>query len=743
MVTPVTTTRAKRPALLVALLILPSLILAWPGPGAVLADVPQHVLTGTALALLASLPLSLFVAWRGRSRTIVALPLFLTAAALAFARAEFGDLTDTLEADRALIALSTHLLFLLAGASLSSAGGRTLARALPLLTLLWLSSAVLSWFTAGNLAGVLGNTGDLAEAAVPGAACGLALWGARTGGSRPTALLALAAFLSTAIFALLVPVHGAAWALAAAALLAAAHRRSSQPTRAVLLACAGLALALVPLLRLGQEQTATPEATMLPEVTGNTQAQKATTPNSTGGLAVRRLIWQRLPALLAEAPVLGPGPGQFQAAFPPHRDPAEIELSTHDRTTPFETAVEHLHNDWLQGLSEGGLLGGVAWILFLFAVLYRSLVPVPEEPPDRSAARCAALAVLVLALSNAPLNYSPGTSPLAFALFGWLLAGERRIHGRSRHLLPVGILLLLSLQAPRALAILRHGQAATPQESLAACPDSAPALALAAHLETAAGPGHASAALSAWEAVLERRPHAFDALLGAGNIHARAGDTAAVRHYYKRAQMVDAHHPGLLRNLITLELDAGRPREARAPLERLIADGRPFRGWARAQGTRRLAAGESREALFLLAACGALAGPDGAPPGGGDDFYAASQRAREAQDTAFAEALRSHAYRLWATEQALAGDFDTAVRSLRQARTSSGRSAAAGPQTAAGPPPAARLDLELAAALLGAGREEEARSQLGASHPRPQDIVSLAPWAGQILMDAGLLGTGR
>ncbi|MAE28055.1 MAG: hypothetical protein CMJ87_03595 [Planctomycetes bacterium] len=742
-----TAPRSERSFLL--LLLLPSLLLAWPGPGAFLAGLSQHVLAGTALALLAALPLALVVAWRGRSRTILALPLFLIAAALAFARSETGNLTDTLEADRALIALSTHLLFLLAGASLASRGGAGLARALPLLALLWLMSAAVSHLTAGNLAGALGNTGDLAEAAVPGAACGLVLWSTRSAGSRRTGLISACAFLATAAFTVFVPVHGATWALAAAALLAAAHRHSRNSSRAFTLAAMGLVLVAIPLLRLGLESQATPP-TAGARVDAELPETQTKTPRTTGGLLVRTMIWRRLPSLLSEAPLLGPGPGQFSAAFPPHRDPAEIELSSHQRSLAHETAVEHLHNDWLQGLSEGGLLGGAAWILFLLVVLYRSLVPTPEEPPDRTAARCAALSILVLALSNAPLLYSPGTSPLAFAIFGWLLASEKQHPSpaaKASRLLPLGVLALLALQSPRALAILRHSSATTPQEALAACPDSAPDLARLARLEIAAGPGHAARALAAWEAVLARRPHAFDALLGAGNIHARAGDSVGARHYFKRARLVDPAHPGLLKNLITLELDAGRPRAARAPLAQLRDDGRPFRAWARAQGIRRLATGEAREGLFLLTSSGDLTGPDGEAITGGEGFYAASKEARESGDEALAEVLRSQAYRLWATEQALAGDYPTALRSLRQSLASARRAwplaagSAAFPTTRQMTPATPRLTMELAAALLGAQRPEEARQQLEGLSPRPQDIASLAPWAGQILLEAGLLGS--
>jgi hypothetical protein len=139
----------------------------------------------------------------------------------------------------------------------------------------------------------------------------------------------------------------------------------------------------------------------------------------------------------------------------------------------------------------------------------------------------------------------------------------------------------------------------------------------------------------------------------------------------------------------------------------------------------------------MVEAADALNLPDGLAAHDGDGFYAASARAGESGDEALAKALRCHAHRLWATEQALAGDFATAVRSLRQSLASA---RPPGAEMSGGAP---CITLELAAALVGAGSEAEARDQLADLRPRPQDLASLAPWAGQILLEAGLLGADR
>src|SRR5690606_9230105 len=51
----------------------------------------------------------------------------------------------------------------------------------------------------------------------------------------------------------------------------------------------------------------------------------------TSGVSVRIAIHGASARLLAAHPLAGVGPGQFPAQFPPFRDPAEIEKSSHGR----------------------------------------------------------------------------------------------------------------------------------------------------------------------------------------------------------------------------------------------------------------------------------------------------------------------------------------------------------------------------------------------------------------------------
>ena len=97
----------------------------------------------------------------------------------------------------------------MAASSLGEAGRRVLRRGLLIVTLMLLVSIFLEPGLDGTLEvtvqGAIGNTGDLAEAAIPGAILGAGAF-LTTGG--PLALLGLLALVGTALHAGLVPVCG-------------------------------------------------------------------------------------------------------------------------------------------------------------------------------------------------------------------------------------------------------------------------------------------------------------------------------------------------------------------------------------------------------------------------------------------------------------------------------------------------------------------------------------------------------
>lgn len=95
-----------------------------------------------------------------------------------------------------------------------------------------------------------------------------------------------------------------------------------------------------------------------------------------GSGGVRSLIWQTVPALVAERPLLGHGPEMMGYAFERHYPPA---LAYAENRT---ASADHAHNLLLQQLVSTGLLG-LAVLLWLLADLGRRapLILRPSPPP--------------------------------------------------------------------------------------------------------------------------------------------------------------------------------------------------------------------------------------------------------------------------------------------------------------------------------------------------------------------------
>ena len=325
----------------------------------------------------------------------------------------------------------------MAASSLGEVGRAVLRRGLPLVTLLLLASIFLEPGLDGDLEttvqGAIGNTGDLAEAAIPGAILGAGAF-LTTGG--PLALLGLVALIGTALFAGLVPVYAGAAAIGAAVIAAfaaatlgrgdadgmAAARRARLLLVALLVAALGTFVGQALSQADGDPATAAPAAAE-PSGAEAPPAIGATT----GGFAFRRLTWARVPAAMADTGLDGAGPGQFQAIFPPYRDPAEIELSSRYRAEPTPIEVEHAHNDALTALVEYGWLGGGAFLLLLLVTIGRAVGAIAGPEDARRDFALVALAMIAMALVNAPLLYSPSpTSSPSWPSASWRPPGSTR-----------------------------------------------------------------------------------------------------------------------------------------------------------------------------------------------------------------------------------------------------------------------------------------------------------------------------
>ncbi|MHB8882365.1 MAG: O-antigen ligase family protein [Thermodesulfovibrionales bacterium] len=83
--------------------------------------------------------------------------------------------------------------------------------------------------------------------------------------------------------------------------------------------------------------------------------------NPAGNIAdLRPVIWKDTMSLVRDFPVFGTGFGTY------------IDVYTKYRTLPGEAIVDHAHNDYLELLSDGGLIGFLLYVWFLAAVVLRS-----------------------------------------------------------------------------------------------------------------------------------------------------------------------------------------------------------------------------------------------------------------------------------------------------------------------------------------------------------------------------------
>lgn len=672
--------------LLGVLFLAPLALLAWPGPGALLAADPFPHLAGTAWAALASVPAAVVLLVRVRGALPFATLLaFAWLAALLVLQAS-GVTTDVLEAHRALFQATILVFAFVAGSRLGRTELRLFECGLMIASLAWTVQALLDqWTGVSPGAGVLGDSGSLSQAALPGALVGALFFARGSGGVRA---LGLTTFILFALHALQVPVLAGAvaalLALGSALVLesGATRRRCALVFGALLLGLFTLATGLV-----HSSGGSAPNATagldrVEPEAaTGVASTTDATRRSPFGGFEVRARIWSRIPALIAARPG-GIGPGQFQASFPPFRDPREIQLSRQGVCNDFETEVEHAHNDWLGGLAEGGAPGGLLWFALLAWIGARAWRRLAGGTIEVAAA---ALAVLGL-LWNAALHSAVLVHPTNGLVFG-LLAGVLFQGGRALRAIPAALgvrlaalgLVVVAVLAwpltthgralttyvgalarldrePNASEARRESLARTARESLAralvAAPASVPARKQSARLTNELEP---------WFELLDLRPWAADVHDQLATLAARRGQDELAREHWETSLSLSADHPRLLRNLARLAAWSERPSEAATWIARLEANGCLQANWLRELGASLALAGRRDAALDAFT----RADPELA--GGPEALFAASGAAREAGDKRLADALRSLAHQGWARRHAAAGDFATAVRSYRQA----------------------------------------------------------------------------
>jgi len=712
-------------AALGCLLAFPALKLVWPWPREASLEgdlLPE--LTGAAIAALATLPIFAALYALRRAPRPPWILLLVGAGACGLVAAQLSPPTDTLEFERWKLLSSCCFALALGGAALDSAGRLWLARSAALVA--WATLLPAFFDAEHQFSGVLGNTGSTSEAALVGAGAGLglALWD--RGLWR---LVGGGAAFAFALYVGLAPVFAGALAFALTLCAALASARGSR----ALIAVAALLLAL----GFGAGRLI-PRAPSAPTTPGAPLAGE----HNTGGFEVRQLIWARVPALLVAGGLTGVGPGQFAAQFPTVRDPREIELSSLGRRLPGqETEVQHAHNDYLQAFSDLGPLGGALFLALAALAAWRALQALRGDDPALAALALGVLTVLIGGLARNPLSANPASATLAFAALGALLGRKHTDAPRPSFgaFAPLACAALaLAIQVPQAMDLGIHGRALREYFErgrdplrlafvLDTRPDSVVALGVyARELESAAGDAPSDSVAQAWEAVLARRPHSFEAHMQLGLARARLGELDAARTHWERALQLDPAHPGALRNLARLEGRNGDLERAKELLRRArIDEQRALGDWAVgaladldvARGWRLL--GELDERWNALDA---------------DKAHLVARNERSGLGDERANALEGSAHTVWAREHAERGDATAALRSYRQARRCLARTDEQGQ-----PQWSRALRFEYAAALALAGDTDAARSELGALRPTPRELTLLPTWAGQALLDARLL----
>ncbi len=739
--------------LLAVLLLLPGALLALPLPLAPLELDPYPRLAGAGLAALAAVPAALLLLWRprgiARARDVRGSVLLLVLLCWGLLHFVLGSVTDTFEARRALVLAAVALVLLVGGGHLGRVGREWLVGGVVLLSVLWSGFALghFAFAEREDLAGVLGNVGPLSQAALPGAVIGIWLALMRRGIWFAIGLVAFGLFTVHSVAA---PVNAGTVSMLAALGVGALLRRRRERTLAMHWApwiLAGLVVAVAAGYRVAEGLVGPEEEVPVEEV--------ADAGLSVGGagIEVRYRVWIRAPALLASAPVLGIGPGQFVAAFPPHRDPREAVLSRHGVRSEDFNEVEHPHNDWIHGVVQHGILGGILWLIFLGFAAAACVRGIRRRNELMAAAGCAGGAVLVNALFHAPLLVSPASVAIAYPLLGILLEADGRdaprfnrllvartsgvlgliaavaapplvLHGRAmadyaRQVRRIAREIRVDVPDPETLLLLEEDAKKAVARGLRAAPDAVLANVLSARFVSE------DVELPIWDAILELRPHSFQAHSRRGYLLARAGNLDAARRAWEAAFALDPAHPRILRSLARVELAAGRVPAGIEYVATLRANGCLSAEWLDTLGADLLLAGR------IEAGRTALAETDERflePWGGQVDTLAqeANQQGRERR----ADALRAYADLLHARDHLAKGDPASAVISYRQAVNPTRKYHEGG---------AAVPRLEKAAAEWLAGQEEEARRTVEGLEPSLADLAELHPTAREVLETSGLL----
>lgn len=465
----------------------------------------------------------------------------------------------------------------------------------------------------------------LATAALVGCAQRLGLEFAGGTALEPTSLfgnrnvaaefVAVGASVAVANFATRPWLHATALALAGAYAIA----NGSRSALVVLPVVATLAAALPPrrglaglrpllALGLGAGLALTVLTALPPPIQGAPLLPGAATGTAT--LEVRLEIQKGALGMVADAPLLGVGAGQFAVQYPRHRSQREIELSSLQRSEP--RRVGTVHDDWLETAVEGGVPALLLLVLFAFVRLRAA------EP------RTAALplvALFLLMLVRAPLGNAPAVA-MALLASGPAEGASSTPTARSpwfARALGLALLLVGFMASTSAFALARYagargdaptGDRAWLERATSLAPIDPTAFELLARERQIAATSHADveAALAAADCAIAMRPFEPSYLLLRADLLRAAARFAEAKQQLAQVAALDPGHPQVQVQLAAVYFTEGDADGAIAALctdpppalrTQLAARLDEFAGLADARGDAAGAARFRAEAAFV------------------------------------------------------------------------------------------------------------------------------------------------
>ena len=209
---------------------------------------------------------------------------------------------------------------------------------------------------------------------------------------------------------------------------------------------------------------------------------------------------------------------------------------------------------------------------------------------------------------------------------------------------------------------------------------------------------------------------------------AQEGKFALAKESLLRARALAPDSRDVRRNLLLVAFE-GHDADLMLDLViELLEDPNTDRAWLRALAARLLLAGRPQHGAALLRLVEPdleLAGPDAA-------YYRGQELEREGGDPTLADALIATAHQGFARDHIAVKSFANAVRSYRQAiQITRHHEDLPGGDTL--------LRLEFAAALVLADQAEDAAAEVERADASMLQWSKLPAWAGQALLDAGLM----